>query len=314
MRVQAFALAIGGLTPIVLSVSCGTDHEQLFGPVVLELEPAGSSRGGVAGSDDLDAPRMSPLLDGGGIGGNPSAGVGGRGGRGLSGAAATLPGAATDDAGSDSARADGGDRDAGASSAAPLPPNDNSCGRQCVQNGGRCFQGTCFFDCDQPDSCSDQVLCPPGRPCEVTCGTRACSDSVVCGVGAECNIRCEGELSCARQVICSASCDVTCSGERSCRGGVGGSVERLALDCSGPQSCSGNVSCEGLTCQLSCSGAQSCPRVNTFAIRNSLSCQGQGSCMSSVTCNGGTCGVECGDGTCGSGVNCQALICNVEPE
>lgn len=216
------------------------------------------------------------------------------------------------DAGDGSAGEPGERDDAGLPPVAVPPPSDGSCGAQCVRSGGRCFEGTCIFDCDEPGSCTDgQLLCPPGRPCDVRCGDGSCLGNIVCGVLADCNIACEGELSCDQEIICEGECSVTCSGAGSCAGGVGGSVELLDLECSGAQSCGSTVRCEGQECQLSCSGPQSCPRVRSFALLNTVDCSGSGSCGTDIACYGGACSVECADDACDNGVECQAWSCDL---
>jgi hypothetical protein len=192
------------------------------------------------------------------------------------------------------------------------PPNDDSCGYDCIDRGGRCQEGTCHFDCDAQGSCSDeQVICPPGVPCEVRCGDGACYQNVICAVGSECNVRCEGEGSCERQVICEGECQVTCSGRDSCRSGIGGAVALLELECSGVRSCAGTVSCEGQDCRLSCSGRESCGRVRTIAVDNNVACSGAGSCAGDLLCSGETCDIRCADDACESGIDCRAYRCDL---
>jgi hypothetical protein len=189
--------------------------------------------------------------------------------------------------------------------------SDGSCGDQCVHNGGRCEQGTCHFDCQDPGSCaSQQVLCPEGYPCSVVCGNRACVNNVVCGVNAQCDIQCVGDASCASEIICSGNCNVTCSGARSCRGGLGGASQGLQAVCSGSQSCGGTVQCEGAACNVSCTGQQSCDRVNIFGTTNELSCTGNDSCGTKVTCNGDSCKATCSTRACRKGIDCEAVECH----
>lgn len=297
-------LASVGVVILAGIVSCQEDGA--FFERSPELRPfpqlnAGTG-GGLSGPSDT-----SDRVDAGGASGSSGAdpddpGGGGEPGGGADGSAADAGGEGGDDAPS-----------AGGTGGVVVPlPSDDSCGLQCARNGGRCFEETCFFDCDAVDSCTtEQVLCPLTGACEVRCGNRSCVNNVVCGAFGECTVSCEGELSCAAEVICEGECDITCSGARSCRGGIGGSVQLLELECSGAQSCGGLVQCEGDDCQLSCSGAQSCAQVNTFGAENSLDCSGPSSCDSSVTCLGVTCSVTCAENACASGIDCQALDCEL---
>lgn len=297
------------LMSLLVTVACDDRVELVFGEVQ-RLDPMGASgSGGRAGeallTPDAAAPGSGEAGGGGtgsgATGGAPSGGTAGRGG-------------ASDDP-DDPADAGGGpvlEVDAGEPAPAVPPPSDGSCGAQCVRNGGRCFEGACVFDCEGPDSCtSGQVLCPPGRPCDVRCGDGSCLDNVVCGVLADCDISCEGKGSCAREVICEGECTVTCSGAGSCGGGIGGSVELLDLECSGADSCGSTVQCEGQECRLSCSGPHSCDRVRMFALLNSLDCSGEGSCGSDIACYGGLCSVDCAGDSCENGVECRAFSCDL---
>jgi hypothetical protein len=271
------------------------------------LPPMGSPPSGALPipSRPNTAPDVAGASGAGAAPGNPGSGGADGSGNGTG----AMPGA---DAGANPTEpsAGGASGAAGASGVVEPPPNDDSCGAQCVRSGGRCFEGTCHFDCAGGDSCtSGQVLCPADRPCEVHCGDRSCAENVVCGERGECNIVCEGESSCAREVICEGECKVTCSGARSCAGGIGGSVALMQLDCSGADSCGGTVSCEGRACQLSCSGTGSCDRIRTLAVENVVSCSGAGSCASDVSCLGAFCDVECAADACANGVDCRALDC-----
>lgn len=248
----------------------------------------------------------------GGSAGTPGAGTGGvSASAGQGGDAPPSDGEDEPDAGGSAGAGGAGGAGAGGGGAtAEPPPNDFSCGNACLRGGGRCFEGTCHFDCEEPGSCDgEQVICPPGRPCEVRCGDDACVNNVICRPGAQCNILCEGEGSCAAQVICEGECDVRCSGPGSCRSGIGGAVELLQLECSGARSCAATVSCEGQDCQLECSGPGSCGRVRTLAVDNVVTCSGPGSCAGDFICLGATCDYACADDACESGVDCRSLRC-----
>jgi hypothetical protein len=291
----------------LILVGCGGGSEPLFMEAA-PLAPLPSIGSPPSGSLRIPSgPTMPPGSAAGASGAGAAPGAGGADGPGSGAAGPPRADAGTDP---DQPSGAGASGTGGASGVAEPPPNDDSCGAQCVSSGGRCFEGTCHFDCAGPDSCTTgQVLCPAGRPCEVHCGDRSCAENVVCGERGECNIVCEGESSCAREVICEGECQVTCSGASSCRGGVGGSVALMQLDCSGANSCGGTVSCEGQDCQLSCSGTDSCARIRTLAVQNVVSCSGAGSCGTDVNCLGAFCDVECASDACASGVDCRALDC-----
>jgi hypothetical protein len=308
------------LMSLLVVVACDDGVNVLFGEVE-RLGPLGPS--GSAGNDPgevLTPDASAPVPGGSGSGGSGSAssGLGGStfGGSGpggaASGATAGRGGASDDTDDPDAGAGPAPEVDSGEPAPVPPPPSDGTCGATCVRNGGRCFEGACVFDCDAPDSCNGgQVLCPPGRPCDVRCGDGSCLDNIVCGVLADCNISCEGKGSCADEVICEGQCEVTCSGAGSCGGGIGGSVELLELECSGADSCGSTVQCEGQECRISCSGPYSCDRVRMFSLRNSLDCSGEGSCASDIACYGGLCSVDCASGSCENGVECDAFNCDL---
>jgi hypothetical protein len=203
--------------------------------------------------------------------------------------------------------------DEGDAGVPPIPSTgDGSCGAQCEYAGGRCSGGVCFFDCRATGSCStQQVICPAGVPCDITCGDRACTSNVICHAGSSCDIRCVGERACGSEVICEGDCNVICSGQNSCPGGTGGAVQHLNLTCTGRQSCGSTVQCEGDTCEVACTGQQSCARVKIFGSTNTLTCTGQNSCGTDVSCNGTRCAVRCADNACRNDVKCEAVSCQV---
>jgi hypothetical protein len=308
---QRLLARVAGLTGAALLLACEASNGALFDEEVRlgPLSPPGLGQGGDGGESVTH-----PLLeaDSGAIGGTggggasvtpPPMGAGGGGG-----GPRPIP---APDAGAGPG-GDAGSSGTGGSGAGPYPPSDASCGAQCVTNGGRCAEGTCFFDCAARGACDTrQILCPANLPCDVTCGDRACTDNVVCPVGSTCAIRCAGEQSCAREIICEGQCDVECSGERACRGGIGGAAVLLELECSGRESCGSTVQCEGRDCRVSCSGRDSCERVRIFAAQNTLVCSGRGSCDDDITCMGNVCSAECADDACDNGVDCQALQCEL---
>jgi hypothetical protein len=308
---RGHAAALAGAALLLLA--CEASNGPLFDEEVTldPLSPPGLGQGGTG--ESVITPVQSPS-DNGAVGGSGGGGasvtpplvvVGGGGG--------PRPIDAPDaGAGPMGNAGTGGSAGSGGTVTGPPPPSDASCGEQCVRNGGRCGEGTCFFDCAARGACDTrQLLCPPDRPCDVTCGERSCTDNVVCPVGSTCAIRCAGEEACAKEIICEGQCDVECTGERSCRGGIGGAAVLLQLECSGRESCGSTVQCEGRDCQVSCSGRDSCERVRIFAAQNTLVCSGRDSCGTDITCMGNRCTAECADDACDNGVDCQALQCEL---
>jgi hypothetical protein len=120
--------------------------------------------------------------------------------------------------------------------------------------------GTCIIQCINSGDCSNDVVCPPGRPCEVICGTLACQANIDCTAASSCDITCSGISSCSGNVSCgTGSCYVTCSGVDSCDGVV-----------SCQDSCACQTLCTGLA---SCNGEHRCP--------NDDACENGGTCTAS---------------------------------
>jgi hypothetical protein len=108
--------------------------------------------------------------------------------------------------------------------------------------------GTCIIQCVNPDDCGNDVVCPPGQPCQVICGNLACDD-IDCTAASSCDITCSGVNACSGVVSCGlGSCNVTCSGSVSCSGGV------LCAD-----ACACETLCTGLG---ACAGEHTCPLDN----------------------------------------------------
>ena len=297
------------LAPVAVAllgfVACTDTSEKLFDPdeKIGPLTPPPTT--GMGGSSGLSLTDPPPLATGGSSNTmqEPVEADGGSAGTGT-----TRP--------SRPPRADAGavEPDPGDAGVPPIPTSgDSSCGAQCEYAGGRCSAGVCFFDCRATGSCNNQqVICPAGVPCDITCGDRACTSNVLCHAGSTCDIRCVGERSCGSEVICEGDCNVTCSGESSCAGGTGGAVQHLNLLCTGRESCGSTVQCEGNTCEVACTGQQSCARVKIFGSTNTLTCTGQNSCRTDVSCNGTRCNVICADDACRNDVKCQAVSCQVD--
>jgi hypothetical protein len=61
-------------------------------------------------------------------------------------------------------------------------------------------QGVCVIDCSAPDSCPNDVFCPPNIPCRVVCGDRSCDHHVECRLATACEVVCSGVDSCADEI------------------------------------------------------------------------------------------------------------------
>ncbi len=81
----------------------------------------------------------------------------------------------------------------GSGDPSPSPAEaDDSCGAECAGAGGSCFEGTCFFDCGDPGSCSTAIVqCPREQRFNVQCGDGSCSWGVVCGEHSDCDVVCD---------------------------------------------------------------------------------------------------------------------------
>src|SRR4051812_4320159 len=44
-----------------------------------------------------------------------------------------------------------------------------SCAQVCPDAGGSCSSGTCAITCPGASACDNDIVCPPGVPCTVTC-------------------------------------------------------------------------------------------------------------------------------------------------
>jgi hypothetical protein len=137
-------------------------------------------------------------------------------------------------------------------------------------------QHSCLIDCTaDPDTCRDQVICPPGWDCNVRCSTaNSCQKGVSCDGTTACTIACSGRQSC-RDVACDGgktSCDITCTGAGSCDG----------------------VRCGGGSCNVGCTTADSCASVTCGTGACTIGCLGNNSCDA----------VDCGD-ACACEVDCR---------
>jgi hypothetical protein len=120
-----------------------------------------------------------------------------------------------------------------------------------------CDQGTCVIDCNGSSACGQQVVCPVGMACRVSCGASACGNGIDCSGATSCTISCNQSSSCGSALVCgSGPCAIQCDGQSSCAGHI---------DCSS--------SCK---CDTACSGAGSCPFQST--------CPGPAACREGNAC------------------------------
>ncbi len=122
----------------------------------------------------------------------------------------------------------GPSRDASTAAAASCPSNWPTFTPGFAPCTGGCDGGTCAVECDGLSSkavcSSSRVVCPPGRPCKVSCdavGTCQIA-TIVCPTDAPCQVLCNGESTCQQTTIqcpTSAACTVLCGGTSSCTGG-----------------------------------------------------------------------------------------------
>jgi len=190
----------------------------------------------------------------------------------------------------DSGRRDGS-RELGVSDAA-------SCTASCAEG---CGKGSCEVNCMPSYACPGVVVCAPGLPCIVRCGTENCGGTIDCSAASSCEIHCENANSCAGTVLCGRGpCTVTC-GSGACAQGVdcSGSAERCSVSCSSAGACRGPVTCGSGPCVVTCA-ANTCPA--SISCRQSCSCAVQyhtGSCAIAPLCP-----EECATG-CMEGMGCD---------
>jgi hypothetical protein len=150
----------------------------------------------------------------------------------------------------------------------------------CVIDDDAC-PSLCNGGCDvnaSPPTCivngggGDNVHCPDGHHCDITCTDTACGN-VDCTDAASCTIHCTGTAACEDITCGSAECEITCAGtsacgDVTCGNQAGGTKEgQCHVSCSGTSGC-GDVTCsnacdcviDGCTGSSDC-GALSCPRV-----------------------------------------------------
>jgi hypothetical protein len=123
----------------------------------------------------------------------------------------------------------GNSSDAGMAAASSCPSNWSTFTPGFAPCTGGCDGGTCAVECDGHNSkavcSSSRVVCPPGRPCKVSCSAVSTCQlaTIVCPSDAPCQVLCNGDSTCEQTTIqcpTSAACTVLCGGSSSCSGGA----------------------------------------------------------------------------------------------
>lgn len=100
----------------------------------------------------------------------------------------------------------------------------------CAGAGGKCDGDACVITCPGSARCGDEIKCPTGMACRVTCGSKSCK-RVTCNGADSCSVTCDGDQACSDQVtVNSASSTVICHGKDACK----------------------KVDCEGANCAVTC--------------------------------------------------------------
>lgn len=130
----------------------------------------------------------------------------------------------------------------GAIDASMCPPQCTSCSPE---------RKECAIDC-ATTSCNNEVVCPVGWSCVISCSTtNSCTSGIDCTGAKSCVVGCSGQGSCRDLACGEGKCNVTCTGRGSCRD----------MDCSDSCACditcttgANGASCEGNLCPPGCIG------------------------------------------------------------
>jgi hypothetical protein len=148
----------------------------------------------------------------------------------------------------------------------------------CVLPGTGTCPTTCNHGCNlitSPQTClvignsGDDVTCPAGFRCTITCTPGTCGN-INCSGAASCAITCSGDNACNNLTCGTADCTVTCSGTNACNDVTcgAGNQGHCSVMCSGTNAC-GAVNCSN-SCDCVIQGCATsgecgnlfCPRVN----------------------------------------------------
>ncbi len=107
---------------------------------------------------------------------------------------------------------------------------------------GSCEGDTCVIDCTSDGSC-ENLSCPSGLPCRVSCGKNACK-RLDCSLASSCDITCNGKNSCEEVTCGSGRCEVACNGDKACKRGVEcQSACACEVTCGGDDACRDRADC-----------------------------------------------------------------------
>jgi hypothetical protein len=151
-------------------------------------------------------------------------------------------------------------------------------GGYCVVDQNAC-PSVCNGGCDNSGTCNvtgnggDNITCPPGKTCNISCVGNACGD-ITCTNADKCMIMCIGNSACGDVTCGAADCIVTCTGTNACGAVTCGAQQGGSKLGRCRVGCTGTASCGDVTCSNSCDcvvdgcagagdcGALLCPRVN----------------------------------------------------
>ncbi len=115
--------------------------------------------------------------------------------------------------------------------------------------------GTCVITCAEGE-CLDPIVCPEGRPCQITCtGYTACENTPIdCLAATSCDISCLGHDACQVGIQCAgSSCTVVCDGTDACSDAPVDCVADVCnIGCYGSNACTDGVCCGGAECGGMC--------------------------------------------------------------
>lgn len=105
---------------------------------------------------------------------------------------------------------------------------------------------SCPIVCNNPNKCGDNVVCPEGFNCVITCSASGACDAINCTEAASCDIACSTSNACGDIQCGDGACNVECTATNAC------------ADVACGDSCKCDVSCPAGNCD-----ANSCPMADT---------------------------------------------------